>query len=96
MEYDVRGTLKSSGEHVYAVRRLPEKYSVDDYLAAITRAREVCAGEAYADAVLGKSDEESETVGQELLDRAMADLKSRGVHDPSYQELARALEEVSS
>lgn len=48
-----RATLVSSGEHIYAVRRLGENYSDAEYLRAIQAARDVEAGERYADSVLG-------------------------------------------
>jgi len=44
MEYDQRATMVSTGEHAFAVRMLPESYTVGDYLAAVTRARDVGGG----------------------------------------------------
>lgn len=98
MEYDQRATMVSTGEHAFAVRMLAESYSAEDYLAAVTRARDVGAGEAYARAVLGDQDEVEVDNGQAVLDEAYRDLRARGV-DPascSQAELVAALSKVTS
>jgi hypothetical protein len=98
MEYDhdVRATLKSTGEAAFAMRVLPESHTVADYIAAVTRAREAGAGEAYATVVLGEQEDDDVDTGQEVFDRAMATLRASGVTDPSYAQLQAALVEASS
>jgi hypothetical protein len=101
-----RQTLISSGEHLYAICRLGDNYTVEQFLEAVTEAREVNAGERYADSVLGP---DSETItataepdptdddGEATVRAAEANLRRRGI-DPAkatYAEFAAALERVS-
>jgi hypothetical protein len=100
---DHRQTLVSSGEHIYAVCKLGDSYSVAEYLEAVDLARAAGAGERYADACLGVDvdsvlrgvDQDS---GEATVRAAESNLRRRGV-DPStatYRQFADALAEVSS
>jgi hypothetical protein len=98
---DKRQTLISSGEHIYAVRKLGDSYSPDEYLEAVDLARASGAGEHYADRVLGVDVEELLRGVEEKVDvvqAAEATLRRRGI-DPdvaTYQQYADALVEASS
>jgi len=97
-----RQTLVSSGEHIYAVRRLGETYSVEAYLEAVELARDAGEGECYADRVLGATDFDAllrgvEDDGEAIVRAAESDLRARGI-DPTtatYREYAEALSRVS-
>jgi hypothetical protein len=95
-----RATLISSGEHIHAVCRLGPTYSAEQYLEAVELAREVGAGEAYADAVLGVDVDAlllSRVPDDYVVKAAEADLRRRGT-DPdnaTYQQYADALARVS-
>lgn len=98
-----RATLVSSGEHIYAVRRLGDSYTTEEYLAAVQDARDAGAGEFYADACLGVDvDGVLKGVvagdGEATVRAVERRLRSRGV-DPakaSYRQYAEALAEVSA
>ena len=97
-----RAQLISSGEHIYAIRRLGASYDVEEYLGAVQDARDFGAGEAYADAVLGVDVGSllrgvSEDGGEATVRAAESLLRRRGV-DPAratYREFADALVEAS-
>jgi len=97
-----RQLLISSGEHIHAIRKLDSSYTAEQYLQAITEAREVDAGTRYADAVLGGPDVDALLEGvadpdDDLIKAAEGLLRSRGI-DPgsaSYEAYAEALIEVS-
>jgi hypothetical protein len=91
-----RAQIISSGEHISAIRKLGDTYSVEQYLEAIEDARAARRGEEYADTVLGKEDEPATDDGADILEAALADLKASGVDSPTYQQLADALVRVSS
>jgi hypothetical protein len=94
-------TLVSTGEHIGAIRRLGSSYSAEEYLSAVMDAREVGDGEAYATAVLGServiatTNSEPDPTGADVYAKALANLKERGVHEPSYEQLRDALLEVA-
>jgi hypothetical protein len=98
-----RETLIGTGEHIAACLRLGADYSNDDYIAAITAAREAGVGEAYANKVLGvdvdvlvRGVEQDDDV-EATVRAAESRLRRSGV-DPrkaSYQEYADALVAVS-
>jgi NADPH:quinone reductase-like Zn-dependent oxidoreductase len=91
-----RATIVSTGEHLHAVRKLGPDYTRSEYLEALDLARAVNAGEQYADLVLGaEPDDVPDEIGGEEYAKAMADLKERGILDPSYAELTAALVRVS-
>jgi hypothetical protein len=95
--------LASSGEHVYAVLKLGDDYTREEYIAAITAAREIGVGEAYANKVLGTDVDAlvrgvEQDNGEAIVRAAERSLRRRGV-DPrkaSYQEYAGALVQASS
>jgi hypothetical protein len=97
-----RVQLVSTGEHVYAIRRLGDSYTAEEYLRAVKAARDAGDGEAYADAVLGVDVDSvlrgvTEKGGEVTVRAAESLLRGRGV-DPataSYREFADALIEVS-
>jgi hypothetical protein len=93
----LRATLIGSGEHAAAVCKLGDSYSPEQYLEALDLARATGAGERYADACLGSPADDSLTaVDQDIYDRAMTLLAKRGVHEPTYSELADALVQVTT
>lgn len=90
-----RSTLVSSGEHIGAIRRLPESYSASEYLVAVEAARAAGDGETYANAVVGADVTEDD--GGATVRAAESLLRRQGV-DPakaSYREYCAALVEVS-
>jgi len=95
-----RALLTSSGEHIHAIRKLGSSYDAEQYLEAVTEARDVGAGERYADAVLGPDLDmilSATEQDDDVIEGAHRDLRQRGV-DPdsaSYQQLADALAKVS-
>jgi len=102
MTTTTRETLIGTGEHIGACRLLSDDYTNDEYVEAITAAREAGIGEAYANAVLGKDvdallrgvDSDKDDV---IVAAAESRLRRRGV-DPktaSYREYRDALVEVS-
>ena len=97
-----RATLISSGEHVYALRRLGKpSYSPEEYLAAVEAARDAGDGERYADAVLGPDLDtllSSTEQDDDVIEAAHRDLRQRGI-DPdsaSYEQLRDALVRCAS
>src|SRR5947207_10362500 len=96
-----RATLISSGEHVYALRRLGKpSYSPEEYLQAVEAARDAGDGERYADAVLGPNLDtllSSTEQDDDVIGAAHRDLRQRGVDPDSatYEQLASALARVS-
>jgi hypothetical protein len=97
-----RQQLISSGEHVHAIRKLGSSYSAEDYLQAVSEARELGAGEQYADACIGVDVEAlltgTEDADDETIALAARDLKARGIdlQSATYQQLADALIRVTS
>ena len=83
---DTRATLVSSGEHLYAVRKLGSNYSVEQYLELVEFARAVGAGEDYANSCLGPDVDALlkgvEAGDDEVVSAVEASLKRRGI-DPA-------------
>ena len=101
-----RETLIGVGEDLAARRLLGrDDYTDAEYIEAVSAAREVGAGERYADRVLGvdvdrliRGVEQEDNDGDAVILAAESSLRRKGV-DPrtaSYQEYADALVEVSS
>ena len=82
-----RATLVSTGEHIGAIRRLGETYSVAEYLTAVEAARDAGDGERYATAVLGRetitatADPEPDPTGADLHEAALRILTAKGKAD---------------
>jgi hypothetical protein len=96
-----RELLISSGEHIHAVRKLGSSYSAEQYLEAVTEARELGAGEEYATACIGPDVDALLTAvadsDDDLIKAAEAELRRRGI-DPAkatYGQYADALSRVS-
>jgi hypothetical protein len=96
----LRASLVSSGEHIHALCRLGTSYSAEEYLQAVELAREVGAGESYADRVLGPDLDtllSATEQDDDVIEAAHRDLRQHGI-DPdaaSYEQLASALARVS-
>jgi hypothetical protein len=96
-----RATLISSGEHIYALRRLGKpSYSAEEYLEAVERSRDAGDGQAYADAALGPDPDlalTGEADPDELIKAVEADLRSHRIEpdQATYQQYADALARVS-
>jgi hypothetical protein len=98
-----RETVVGTGEHIAACLLLGADYSDDEYIEAITAAREIGVGEAYANKVLGTDVDAlvrgvEQDNGEAIVRAAERSLRRRGV-DPrkaSYQEYAGALVQASS
>jgi hypothetical protein len=90
--------LTSSGEHIFAVRKLGDSYTAEEYLEAVEDARAARRGEEYADRVLGEEDESATHEGADLLKAAEADLRAHGIEPDSatYRQLAAALVRCST
>ena len=99
---DQRETLAGAGEHIAAVLLLGNDYTPEEYIEAITAAREAGIGPAYAEKILGTDSEALvrgavEDSGAATVRAAESNLRRRGI-DPakaSYREFADALGEVS-
>jgi hypothetical protein len=97
-----RQLLISSGEHIHAIRKLGNSYTAEQYLQAVTEAREVDAGARYADACLGPDVDLLLTGTEDEDDATMAlvasDLKARGIdlESASYEQLRDSLVRLSS
>jgi hypothetical protein len=97
-----RQTLIGTGEHLAACLLLGADYSDDEYIEAVTAAREAGVGEAYANKMLGsdvgalvRGVEQDD--GKPIVRAAESSLRRRGI-DPkkaTYQEFADALVQVS-
>jgi hypothetical protein len=97
---DQRATLKSTGVHLGAVRRLGSSYTDEEYVEAVERARDAGDGERYASTVLGPDvDDVVRGVEEEddLMTAAAAVLKDRGISldDATQGQLRDALVAVS-
>jgi hypothetical protein len=95
-----RQLLVSSGEHIHAIRKLGSSYDAESYLQAVTEARELQAGERYADACLGPDLDKFLSATEQdddVIEAAHRDLRQRGVDPESatYEQLASALARVS-
>jgi hypothetical protein len=93
-----RNHLISAGEHIYAVRKLGDTYSPEQYLEAVELARAGKAGERYADAVLGPetvtATEEPDPTGTELHEAALKILSAKGKDDYTQAEYLAACDEA--
>jgi hypothetical protein len=98
-----RASLASSGEHIFACLLLGDDYTNDEYIEAITAARQAGIGAAYATKMLG-TDVDALVRGVEqdsdeaIIRAAESSLRRRGV-DPkkaSYREFADALVQAAS
>jgi|RhiMethySRZTD1v2_1073278.scaffolds.fasta_scaffold55097_3 hypothetical protein len=92
-----RASLASSAEHLFAVLKLGDNYTNDEYIKAVTAARKLGVGEAYVDKVAGP-DVDALLGGvvedeDEVLRAVEARLRDRGIEPKaaSYDEYSDAL-----